>query len=151
LSPGDTSCSREYNETRLVDLFPRHVVGVGKYPPDEQLARTTAATAADVVARWWSMIGEEGVGLRGGTFTATGDTRVVFRLRDVRWVEDLSVRGRVVWERDTGAVRATLVARRPDGERARLTMGWNDWAPGGRALIVGTVDRRPVTLDIAAP
>jgi hypothetical protein len=30
-------------------------------------------------------------------------------------------------------------------------MGWNDWVSRGRALVVGTVDGRPVALDIPAP
>ena len=63
LNPGDTSCSRRYNENRVVDLFPRRVVGVAGASPDEQVARAAAATAADVIARWWSMYGESGVGL----------------------------------------------------------------------------------------
>jgi hypothetical protein len=151
LDAGDTSCSRRYNETRMVDLFPRTVVGVGNFPADEQIVRATAATAADVVARWWSMYGEDGVGLRGGTFTAKGDTKVRFRLLNVHWVEDLGVKGRVIWQRDTGEIEATLVARRPDGAISRLTIAWNDWAANGRAVVTGTVDRRTVSLEIPAP
>ena len=30
-------------------------------------------------------------------------------------------------------------------------MSWNDWAPFARATITGTVDRRPVSLDVPAP
>ena len=72
------------------------------------MARAAAATAADVVARWWSMYGEDGVGLRGGTFTAKGDTTVRFRLHAVKWVDDLSVNGTIIWQRDTGAIAAKL-------------------------------------------
>lgn len=92
-----------------------------------------------------------GAGLRGGTFTTTGDTKVRFNLADVKWVDDLTVKGVVTWERDTGAIQAKLVAHQSDGTIARLTMGWSDWTPHGRALVVGKVDRRAVTLDIPAP
>ena len=108
LNPGDTSCSRQYNENRLVDLFPRTVAGIAAATPDEKVARAAAATAADVVARWWSMYGEDGVGLRGGTFTAKGDISVKFRLHAVQWVDDLLVNGTVTWQRDTGAIAAQL-------------------------------------------
>jgi pimeloyl-ACP methyl ester carboxylesterase len=151
LNPGDTSCSRRYSENRLVDLFPRTVAGVTGATPDEKVARAAAATAADVVARWWSMYGEGGVGLRGGTFTAKGDISVRFRLRAVKWVDDLEVKGTITWQRDTGAIGAQLATRRSDGSRSRLTMSWNDWAPLARATISGTVDRRPVSLDVPAP
>ena len=91
------------------------------------------------------------MGLRGGTFTSNGDTRVKFRLKDVKWVEDLAVSGTVVFQRDTGAIQATLVARRTNGSVARLTMDWNDFTPLGRASVTGTIDRRPVALNIPAP
>jgi hypothetical protein len=69
----------------------------------------------------------------------------------VRWVDDLEVRGRVVWQRDTGDIQAALVARRGDGTVARLTIGWNDWQRHGRALVIGQVDRRPITATFPAP
>ena len=97
------------------------------------------------------MYGGSGVGLRGGTFTTTGLTKAHFRLDDVKWVEDLAVRGGITWNRATGAIQAKLVAHRADGTVARLTMGWNDWTPHGRALVVGKVDREAVTMDIPAP
>ena len=59
--------------------------------------------------------------------------------------------GTVTWQRDTGDIEASLVTRRPDRSRSRLTMSWNDWTPLARAAVTGTVDRRPVTFDIPAP
>ncbi len=148
---GDTSCSKKYAENRLVDTFARHVTDVPGSSADRKVARAAAATAADVVARWWSMLGYDGVGLRGGTFTTAGDTAVKFRLKAVRWVDDLAVQGTVTWQRDTGDIQASLVAKRDDGSVARLTMGWNDWEPHAKALVVGKVDRRPITATFPAP
>lgn len=150
-APGDTSCSRKYAENRLVDFFPRLTTELPGSTEDRQIVRASAATAADVVARWWSMLGSGGVGLRGGTFTTTGDPAVKFRLRGIKWVEDLEVRGTVTWQRDTGDIQAKLVARRTDGTVAKLTMGWNDWTPKARAFVVGKVARRPITIAIPAP
>jgi pimeloyl-ACP methyl ester carboxylesterase len=150
-SPGDTSCSRKYAENRLVDTFARRVADMPGSTDDRKVARATAATAADVVARWWSMLGYDGVGLRGGTFTTAGDTKVRFRLQQVRWVEDLTVQGLVTWQRDTGDIQASLVAKRSNGTVARLTLGWNDWEPHATALVIGKVDRRPLTATFPAP
>ena len=149
--PGDTSCSREYAETRLVDFFPRRTADLPGATADRQLVRATTATAADVVARWWSMLGFEGVGLRGGTFTTAGDVAVKFRLFRVKWVDDLDVSGTVTWQRDTGAIEATLVARDTDGVAARLTAAWNDWTPKAKAVVTGKLRGRPVRAVIPAP
>jgi hypothetical protein len=118
---------------------------------DARIVRAAAQTAADPIIRWWSQYGSTGVGLRGGTFTSNGDVRVKFRLKDMKWVEDLAVSGTVVFQRDTGAIQATLVAKRAYGSVARLTMDWNDFTPLGRALVAGTIDRRPVSFNIPAP
>jgi len=150
-APGDTTCAGEYNETRLVDYFPRRTTDMPGSTEDRKIARATAATAADVIARWWTMLGTEGVGLRGGTFTTWGDPEVRFRLRQVEWVDDLEVNGKVTWQRDTGAIAAKLVGRRADGTVARLTMTWNDWEPQARARIEGKVARRPISLTVPAP
>lgn len=150
-APGDTSCSGKYAENRLVDTFVRRVADMPGSTGDRRVARATAATAADVVARWWSMLGSEGVGLRGGTFTTDGDPAVKFRLKAVRWVRDLAVQGAVTWQRDTGAIQASLVATRDNGTVARLTMRWNDWEPHARATVSGTVGGRPVTAKFPAP
>lgn len=151
LATGDTSCASQYNENRMVPSFPRTTAQMLGSTDDIRVARATVATGGDVIARWWSMYGYDGVGLRGGTFRTAGSRVVRIHLHDVKWVDDLSVRGVIIWHRDTGAIEAKLKGRRTDGTVARLVMSWNDWTPHARAAITGTVAGRPINLDVPAP
>ena len=100
-------------------------------------------------ARWWSMYGEAGVGLRGGTFTTTGLDDVRFGLDDLRWVENLAVSGRVRWDRATGEVAATVTcAGRPI---AGSTITWNYNDASATATVSGRVDGVKVALSLPAP
>jgi hypothetical protein len=58
------------------------------------------------------MYGARGHGLRGGSFVASGayysHTPVTLRMRGARFVSDVAVSGRVVWDRRAGTVSARL-------------------------------------------
>jgi hypothetical protein len=95
------------------------------------------------------MYGEEGVGLRGGTFTTTGLDRVRFVLDELAWVANLRVSGRVAWDRTTGASHATL--RLSGAASGWLALAWNDWEPLAEAHVRGRVGGRRVDVSIAAP
>lgn len=147
---GDPSCVSSYPPIRLADRFPTSSASLG------ELASTRAAlvatgTLGDVLARWWSMGGTRGVGLRGGTFETHGYRDPVFRLRDVRWVMDVRVGGRLEWDRPSGAVSATITLRGSGLPRSRLRVRWNAWHPMGSAWVVGSVGGRPVRLRVPAP
>ncbi len=151
---GDTSCARQYNEVRTVEEFPRRLAGVTPARGAGHGRRGKVATAAvqtvgDMIARWWSMYGEEGVGLRGGTFSTTGLDRVRFVLDDLAWVRNLRVSGRVRWNRATGESHATL--RLSGASSGRLQLEWNDWDRHAEARVRGRVAGRPVDVTIAAP
>ena len=151
LATGPKTCAKHYNETRLVDDFAVHTADLPGATPDEKVARAVAQTAADPLARWWAMVGTDGVGLRGGTFSYSGDPVVRFRLKDDRWVDDLPVTGTVTWHRDTGDITAALKATTPEGKQARLTLAWSDWAEQGTVAITGKVGPRPVVITVPAP
>ncbi len=76
-SPGDTSCASQYQEVRTTDEFALRLSDVAT-PSGSASARqlrvasTVTSTVGDVFPRWFAMLGSEGVGLRGGTFTTTG-------------------------------------------------------------------------------
>jgi pimeloyl-ACP methyl ester carboxylesterase len=151
---GDTSCARRYNEVRTVEEFPRHLAEVTPAPgagrgPRGRAVTATVQTVGDMIARWWSMFGEAGVGLRGGTFTTTGLDRPRFVLRELAWVEDLRVSGRVRWNRTTGAASATV--RLSGATPGRLNLTWNDWDRHARARVRGRVAGVRVDVSIAAP
>ncbi len=151
---GDTSCAGEYNEVRTVEEFPQVLAAVT--PADgtsvDATGQTVTAalqTVGDMMARWWAMVGEDGVGLRGGTFTTTGLDGVRFRMDALRWVEDLEVSGRVQWDRATGDISFRIdLAGAASG---RLHATWNDWQPLAMAHVTGEVDGQPVDALTSAP
>ena len=147
---GDPTCVRSYPPIRLADRFPMSAAVLG----DENATRAAlaaAGTLGDVLARWWSMGGTRGVGLRGGTFSTHGYRHPVFRLRDVRWVRDVAVGGTLEWDRPSGAIRGTVSLEGAGVPSARLRVRWNAWRPMGRASVVGTVGGRRVRLWVSAP
>ena len=95
------------------------------------------------------MLGFEGVGLRGGTFTTTGLDDVRFRLDDLRWVENLGVSGRVEWNRATGGVAATVTCA--GAAECRLTITWNYNAAHAMATVTGRIDGARVSITLPAP
>jgi hypothetical protein len=152
---GDTSCARRYNEVRTVDEFPVQLVDVTPSTRGAgsgrraKIVTAAAQTVGDMFARWWSMFGEEGVGLRGGTFTTTGLDRVRFVLDDLAWVRDLHVSGRAHWDRTTGVAGATL--RLSGATTGRLTLEWNDWDRHARARMTGHLAGTAVSASVPAP
>ncbi len=147
---GDPSCVRSYPPIRLADRFPTSAAGLGT-DVATRAALVTTGTLGDVLARWWSMGGTHGVGLRGGTFETHGFREPVFRLRDVRWVGDVAVGGTLRWDRPSGVVSATVTLRGDGVPGARLRVRWNAWHPMTSALVVGSVGGRPVRLRVPAP
>jgi pimeloyl-ACP methyl ester carboxylesterase len=152
---GDMSCARQYNEVRTVDEFPVRLADVTPLTRGTgsgrraQVVTAAAQTVGDMFARWWSMFGEEGVGLRGGAFTTTGLDRVKFVLHDLAWVRDLHVSGRGRWDRTTGDAGATL--RLSGAATGRLTLTWNDWDRHARARVDGRVGGTEVHASVPAP
>jgi hypothetical protein len=117
---------------------------------DRRLADVASNTVADVLPRWFTNFDGSGVGLRGGRFTYTGSDRVVFRLRDVKWVDDVAVSGSLVWDRTTGAIRAQVSVAGPPGESGDLTVIWSDWDLHAIATVRGQIGDRPVDLQLPA-
>ena len=147
---GDPSCVSSYPPIRLADRFPMSAAALGHHVAI-RAALAATGTLGDVLARWWSMGGARGVGLRGGSFVAHGYLDPVFRLRDVRWVRDVAVTGTLEWERPSGAIRATVILGGSGVPRSQLHVRWNAWRPMGRANVVGSIAGRPVRLWVPAP
>ena len=147
---GDPSCVSSYPPIRLADRFPMSASALGDGVAT-RAALAATGTLGDVLARWWSMGGTHGVGLRGGTFQTRGYRDPVFRLHDVRWVGDVAVGGTLEWDRPSGAIRATVTLRGAGVPSSRLRVRWNAWHPMGRASVVGSVGGRRVRLWVSAP
>jgi pimeloyl-ACP methyl ester carboxylesterase len=116
-------------------------------------------TVSDVLDRWWNNYSGAGHGLRGGTWSATGDRVVHLRLRNLRLTRDLAVSGTVTWARYRSTVVAQLdISRtRADGRVVRsavdghLVARWDSRALGARATISGRLGGRPVAAEMRAP
>ena len=156
----DTTCAARYNEVRLVPRFAHRAAALPPAPQgrrrqssveDRRLVTAVTWTVGDLIPRWLTMGGSEGVGLRGGTFTTVGLERVHFVARGLRYVEDVAVSGHVSWNRRGGAVRAIVTIVGPAGVRGRLELRWNDWKPHAVATAVGEIGDRPVDLRLPAP
>ncbi len=163
LSPGDTSCAARTQEIHVVPDFPRRAAGAPAAEPagagdrSTPLARRVAWSAAwavgDAFARWNLMYGARGHGLRGGSFTAAGPyyshAPVTLRMRRTRFVSDVAVSGRAVWDRRAGTVSARLRVRGPRSGRLRIR--WRTRDVRSVASLRGRLGGRSVLLRTAAP
>ena len=139
------SCAGEVPPVRALGAFPR---GVGPSAPARRVARLAALTVADLQDRWWNNYSGHGVGLRGGTFTYTGDT--VFRLDGYSLARGLRVSGRAAWDRyaETMTVDLTFTTR---GRAGRLRGTWDTRRPLAQAVLTGGLDGRRFRVTIPAP
>lgn len=155
IPPTLAACATQAPSIRAVGTYPR-VLDRMQLPDGladttaHRVAVTAAATAADLIDRWWQGYSDQGFGLRGGTWTYVGDHRVRFALDDVRLVRDLPVSGSFTWDRRTGAVSADLRVPVRTGIRA-VTGGWNADAAGARARLRVEGPTGVATLTIPAP
>jgi pimeloyl-ACP methyl ester carboxylesterase len=149
LHAGNTSCASWYPEIHVVDSFPLHASTLPG-PIARRAALVAADTIGDVLARWETMSGSHGVGLRGGTFTATGDAHRRWTLHDVRWVSDVAVSGTVRLRAHGGALHAVVTLSGTGLPEAHLDLRWNTWASLARAHMKGVVGGRTVALVVPA-
>ena len=163
LAPGDTSCAERRPEVHVVPEFPARAAGAPEAQSagggdrsrarERRAAWSAAWAVGDAVARWWLMYGFDGHGLRGGTFTTTGEylayTPVRFRLRDSRFVSDVPVSGHVTWNRRRGRVTARL--RLGGAVSGRLRLAWSLNETRAVASLRGRLGGRRVLLNMPAP
>jgi hypothetical protein len=159
--PGNTSCvSRRYPPVRVVPRFARTSKGlapvtqgskVRSSAADRRVIAGAAFAAADVLTRWWVNYSGYGVGLRGGTFTFKGGPPITFTLRNLAFVKDVSVTGKVIWNRNNGKIRVNVAVDGPGRRDGRLAMRWNDWSSDAQASVTGRIGGRPVALVTRAP
>jgi pimeloyl-ACP methyl ester carboxylesterase len=155
---GDTSCATSAYRFKLVERFARMASELEPVPAarsltlrDRRAIAAAASTVLDLIPRWLTMAGYEGVGLRGGTFTTTGWEVASFQLDRLRWVRDVEVSGRVVWDRRTGAIRATLSLSGRATDAGGLTLRWNELDRDGLARATGELGGRRVGVTFPAP
>jgi pimeloyl-ACP methyl ester carboxylesterase len=156
---GDTSCAAKYNEVREVEQFPRTLAAAAPAPQgarvlssatDRRVADVVSNTVADALPRWFTNFDGTGVGLRGGGFSYTGSSDVVFTLKGLRWVDDVAVSGTLDWNRTTGWITAAVTVAGPAGESGALNLRWRDWDVHAVATVQGQIGGRPLDLQLPA-
>ena len=148
---GDTSCvTSDYPPIGVVSRFPRTVDEVDGGPA-RKAAVIAAGTVGDVMARWPSMYGYDGVGLRGGTFTTSGLATPTWRLRGIRWVRGVPVDGSIDTNLATGVSHARITLDAARLPPSSLRIHWNSRRPLRAAVVTGTVGGARVRLRVPAP
>jgi pimeloyl-ACP methyl ester carboxylesterase len=161
LEPGDVSCTKSVPEIRLVPQFARRAreldpaaAAAGNAAGTDQLRAVSAAllTAGDAMARAPEVAPGDGVGLRGGTFSATksGDGYRL-TLKNMRWTEDLAVSGTVDLPRYQGTAKAHLQLRAAQGWSGTLEAQWTEGTARARAQVHGQLDGQQVAAELPAP
>jgi TAP-like protein len=160
LEAGDVSCAAAVPPVPLVTRFARHVQEVesaaaapGNEAGEAALRAVSAVllTCADVITRAAENGAGEGVGLRGGDFTATRQGEGYrLTLRQVRWTEDLAVSGRIEWPGRTGMAHAQLELH-SKGQNGRLELSWPEGVNGGRVTASGIFAGKAVAAEAPAP
>jgi len=161
LAPGDTSCTQHVRAARTVPRFARRASQLAPLQPlagdhssaaQRRLAAAALATAGDVVAQWYATVGAYLRGLRGGTFsyveTADGYR---FRLRALRWTEDVAVTGTVDWNMNTNVVTAQVDLDAGGAAAGALRMRWNDADQQALATVEGSIGGAAVRARGVAP
>jgi pimeloyl-ACP methyl ester carboxylesterase len=163
LESGDTACAARIPEVRTPPGFFRNLSDT---PPamaaegnqgtrlDLQAAAAAVWTAGDVITRWWTNFTGRGAGLRGGRFDyrlGPGGHGYRFRLRQVRWVNDLAVTGTLDWAYGVGISRAHLRIKAAKGEAGILNIQWPEREAQAMAVINGTIGGRQIRAITPAP
>jgi pimeloyl-ACP methyl ester carboxylesterase len=156
LDAGDTSCASRIAEVRVVDRFPRRsarLVPATARAGDHTSTRARRAAAsalamvADAIQRWTLNYGGTDRGLRGGTWTWSGDRFVRLRFHRARFTRDVPVNGRATWRLSTGSVRARLTIPGRGNFRAH----WNVRRQLATATLTGRLDGKRLRATLLAP
>ena len=153
------ACTRAVPPIRTLGVFPQTLSQV---PPATNLggshasllarraAAGSAATAADLLDRWLNNYSGHGVGLRGGTWSYTGNRATTFHLRNVRLTRNLAVSGTAVWGRYANTLRVDL-AIRSSHVTGHVRGSWDTRTRKATATLTGTLNGIPVRLTMLAP
>lgn len=156
----DTSCTRHTPAVPVLAAYPARLADTVPATPsagnraDADALRAAAsgvAVVGDAIVRSSYLAGGRDTGLRGGTWTVTGDTLACFGFTGVRWVDDAAVSGTAVWDRVRGVVTAHLRITPDTGPDSTVDTTWNTLTPQVPASVTGTADGTPLRGTLPAP
>jgi pimeloyl-ACP methyl ester carboxylesterase len=161
LSPGDTNCVLKVRPVRTVPLF---AVTASELAPLEALKgdQTTDAqrriaaagleTVGDVIARYYVTFNYVDTGLRGGKFTyAATDTGYEFKLKGLKWTEDIAVSGTVSWDQTSNIITAEVTLKGSGTQLGTLQISWNDADINAMASVTGNIQGAALVAKRIAP
>jgi len=162
LNAGDTTCSKTPTTVwPAVGRFPLLAANARPAVPDtsgtntagvaeRRVASVAVATAVDALKRAVMSGGPSGVGLRGGTFTATiagGATTVA--LTDCLFARNVTVSGTLVWGADASFVADLKVGGAATGGGTLHVAGaWEAPGPVGDFAATGTLGSKTVAVVV---
>jgi pimeloyl-ACP methyl ester carboxylesterase len=163
LDPGDTSCVLKVRPVRTVPLFAvtaselaplQSLKGDKTTDVQRRIAAAGLETVGDVIARYYVTYNFVDTGLRGGSFTyAATDTGYKFKLKGLKWTNDVAVSGTVTWDQDPSsniiAAQVTLVSA--GKQVGTLQIRWNDGDINAMASVTGTVQGATLVAQRIAP
>ena len=149
------ACAAAVPPVRAMGIFPRRLGNVAPAGgrgsvTARRVAPTAAATVADLVDQWWNNYSGHSVGLRGGTWSYTGDRTTVFHLHGVRLASDVAVSGTATWQRYANRMSVHLTVSAA-GRHGRLHGSWATRTRGADATLRGSFGGRPVAAVFEAP
>ena len=156
---GDTSCADTIPEIRTVDRYSVSAAaataataapGDSSTDADRKIATVAVDQVGDAIAQWGVMTGDNGQGLRGGTFTIDEGDTLTFHFNAAKFADDVSVNGSATVDQNTSNVEADLEVTSGD-TTGTLAISWTADAAKAMAMVRGTLDGRPVSVTLPAP
>jgi len=112
---------------------------------------TAASVVGDAIARSEFLNGTTDMGLRGGSWSSSGNTTLAFTFTNVQWVSDATVSGTATWNTKSGAVLGSLTVTYGSGETETVTVKWNTEATLADAQIEGMAGGKTIAATVAVP
>jgi pimeloyl-ACP methyl ester carboxylesterase len=156
----DLRCAKDVPPVRGAPSYAKSFAANGSGTLPARAARTAALTVADLTDRWLESVSGFGFGLRGGTWTSSGDRVVTLKLKQVRLATDLAVSGTVTWARygHRATVHLRLAQVGPGGATVQtagvngtLDGTWDTRAAGAHVHLSGRQGGRAVSYGFLAP
>jgi hypothetical protein len=95
------------------------------------------------------MTGNDGTGLRGGTFTVD-DSTSTFTFQGAKFADDVSIDGTATLDQTSGKVDAQITVTSSEGT-SEVAASWDASIADARAMARGTVAGRPLSVTLPAP
>ena len=156
---GDTTCADTIPEIRTVDRYAQKASdataasatpGDSSTEADRQIATIAVEQVGDALAQWGVMTGDNGQGLRGGTFTIDEGDTLTFHFQGAKFSDDVTVDGTATVDQNTSKVDATVDVT--SGEvSGTLAVSWDAGIADAMAMARGTLDGRPLSVTLPAP